>query len=67
MNKISLIYKEAMASLQEKECEIAINKEIDSLTQHQAFDKVPIKTALSNKKVIGYRFVFKQKVTGLYK
>ena len=43
------------------------DKELDSLKQHQAFDKVPIKTALPNKKVIGSRFMFKQKTAGLYK
>ena len=37
-----------MASRQDKEWEIAMNNELDSLKQHQAFDKVPIKTALPN-------------------
>ena len=40
-----------MTSRQDKEWEVAVNKKLDSLKHHQAFDKVPIKTALPNKKV----------------
>ena len=56
-----------MAPRQDNEWEIAVNMASDSLKPHQAFDKVPIKTALPNKTVIGSRAVFKQKTTGLYK
>ena len=43
-----------------------MNKELDRLKQHQAFDKVPIKTSPPNENVIGSCFVFKQKAAGLY-
>ena len=56
-----------MASRQDKEWEIAMNKESDSLKQYQTSDKVPIKTARPNKAVISSRFVFKQNAVGLYK
>ena len=59
--------KEAIASRQDKEWKIALNKELDSLKQHQAFNKVSIKAALLTKKVVDSRFVFKQKTAGLYK
>ena len=64
---ISLTYKEAMVCSQDKELSIVMNKELDSLKQHQPFDTVPIRTDLPNRKVIGSRFAFKQKATGPYK
>ena len=56
-----------MKSPQWKDWQGAIQKKMDSLKQHDFYKLVNISSVLKVKKIIGPRFVFKQKTDGWFK
>ena len=60
-------YKDAMKSPQWKDSQGAIQKEMDSLKQHDVNKLVNISSIPKGEKTIGTRFVFKQKADGRFK
>ena len=60
-------YKDAVKSPQWKDWQGAIQKEMDSLKQHDVYKLVNISSAPKREKIVGTRFVFKQKADGQFK
>ncbi len=60
-------YKDAISCPQHKDWQNAIQKEMSSLTEHEVYDLVPITSVPKGQKIIGSRFVFKQKADGRFK
>ena len=56
-----------MKSRQRKQWLGANDKEIKSLREHEVYDLVPITGVPKGKKIIGSRFVFKQKADNRFK
>ena len=65
--KIPNSYKDAVKSPQWKDWQDVIQKEMDSLKQHDVYKLVNISSAPKGEKIIGSRFVFKQKADGRFK
>ena len=65
--KIPNSYKDAVKSPRWKDSQGAIQKEMDSLKQHDVYKLVNISSVLKGKKIIGSRFVFKQKADVRFK
>lgn len=65
--KIPDTYGEAKSSPQAQFWEAAINKEMNSLKEHDVFDLVPITNIPKGEKAIGSRYVFKQKADNTFK
>ena len=65
--KIPNSYKDAVKSPQWKGWQGAIQKEMDSLKQHDVYKLVNISSVSKREKIIGSRFVFKQKADGRFK
>ena len=65
--KIPNSYKDAVKSPQWKDWQGAIQKERDSLKQHDIYKLVNISSVPKGEKIIGSRFVFKQKADGRFK
>ena len=65
--KIPNGYKDAVKSPQWKDWQIAIQKEMDSLKQHDVYKLVNISSVPKGEKIIGSRFVFKQKADRRFK
>ena len=60
-------HKDAVKSPQWKDWQGAIQKEMDSLKQHDVYKLVNISSVPKGEKIIGSRFVFKQKADGRFK
>lgn len=60
-------YKEAIQPPQREQWQAAINDEMESLKKHDVYKLVPISSASKNEKIIGTRFVIKQKADGRFK
>ena len=54
-------------SPEHKKWKIAIDKEMNSLKDHDVYDLVPITSVPHDNKIIGSRFVFEQKTDGRFK
>ncbi|CAB1109818.1 unnamed protein product [Ectocarpus sp. CCAP 1310/34] len=65
--KIPNTFKEAINSPETKQCKVAIGKELDSRAKHRVFKLVPITSVPKHEKVLGTRFVFKQKADERFK
>ena len=65
--QIPRTYTDAINSPEHKEWEIAIDKEMDNLKDHDVYDLVLITSVPHDNKIIGSRFVFKQKTNGRFK
>ena len=60
-------YKDAQKSPQWSDWNNAIQKEMDSLRKHNVYRLVKMSSVPKKEKIIGSRFVFKQKVDGRFK
>ena len=60
-------HNDAINSPEHKEWKVAIVKEMNSLKEHQVYELVPITSVPKDNKIIGSRFVFKQKTDGRFK
>ena len=60
-------YKDAQKSPQWGDWNNAIQKEMNSLRKHNVYKLVKMSSVLKEEKIIGSRFVFKQKVDGRFK
>ena len=60
-------HNDAINSPEHKEWKAAIDKEMNSLKEHQVYELVPITSVPKDNKIIGSRFVFKQKTDGRFK
>lgn len=58
------IYGQEKSSPRAPMREAAIDKEVDSLGEHEVFGRVPITSVPKGEKVIGSRYVFTQKANG---
>ena len=65
--KIPNSYKDAVKSPQWKDWQIAIQKEMDRLLQHDVYKLVIVSNVPKGEKIIGSRFVFKHKADGRFK
>ena len=65
--KIPRRYKDVVKSPHWKACQGAIQKEMDSLKQHDVYKLVNISSVPKGEKIIGSRFIFKQKTDGRLK
>lgn len=65
--KIPNSYNDAMNSPQREQWKEAIGKEMDSLNKHEVYELVPITSVPKEEKILGSRFVFKQKADGRFK
>ena len=65
--KIPNSCKDAVKSPQWKDWQGAIQKEMDSLKQHDVYKLVNISSVPKGEKIIGSRFFFKQKADGRFK
>ena len=65
--KIPNSYKDAVKSPQWKDCQGTIQKEMDSLKQHDIYKLVNIPSVPKGEKIIDSRFVFQQKADGRFK
>ena len=65
--KIPHSYKDAVKSPQWKDWQGAIQKEVDILKQHDVYKPVNISSVPKGEKILGSRFVFKQKADGRFK
>lgn len=65
--KIPNTFKEAINSPEAKQWEAAIGKEMASLAKHKVYKMVPIDSVPKDEKILGTRFVFKQKADGSLK
>ena len=60
-------YKAAINSPQAEQWQDAIGKEMESLRKHEVYKLVPITSVPKEEKILGSRFVFKQKADGRFK
>ena len=65
--QIPRTYADAIHSPEHKEWRIAIDKEMNSLKDHDVYEPVPITSVPKNNKIIGSRFAFKQNTDGRFK
>ena len=65
--KIPNSYNDAVKSPQWKDWQGAIQKEMDSLKQHDVYKLANIPSVPKGEKIVGSRFVFKQKADGRFK
>ncbi|CAN0447533.1 unnamed protein product, partial [Pylaiella littoralis] len=65
--KIPNTYKDAIQSPQHEQWKEAIDNEMNNLKKHKVYKLVPISSVPKTEKIIGTRFVFKQKVDGRFK
>lgn len=65
--KIPNTFKEAINSPEAKQWKAAIGKEMASLAKHKVYTLVPITSVPKEEKILGTRFVFKQKADGRFK
>ena len=65
--KIPNSYKDAQKSPQWGDWNNAIQKEMDSLRKHNVYKLVKMSSVPKEEKIIGSRFVFKQKIGGRFK
>ena len=65
--KIPNSYKDAVKSPQWKDWQGAIQREMDSVKQHDVYKLVNISSVPKGEKIIGSRFGFKQKADGRFK
>ncbi|CAB1103214.1 unnamed protein product [Ectocarpus sp. CCAP 1310/34] len=65
--KIPNSYKETINSPQAPQWKAAIAKEMDSLAEHKGYKSVSITSVPKEEKILGTRFVFKQKADGKFK
>ncbi|CAN0181201.1 unnamed protein product, partial [Laminaria digitata] len=60
-------HTDAINSPEHKEWKSTIDKEMNSLKEHQVYELVPITSVPKDNKIIGSRFVLKQKTDGRFK
>ena len=65
--QIPRTYADAITSPERKEWKLVINKEMKRLQDHGVYELVPITSVPHDNKIIGSRFVSKQKTAGRFK